>query len=270
MWTTLRSIISDNLTYSSQVWYLAGTDLKRNVHGTWLGYFWLIAKPLVYLVTFWFTLEIGLRVARSLADGVPYPIWLAAGLFPWMYMASMISSGSNVYKRYSYLVTKLRFPLSVISTFYSLSQMIVFALTLVILFIAMSLLKAPFTIYLVQIPILIIVMHLTFTIWSMLASPLAAISKDFHNLVKVMTMPLMWISGVFFDVSQIHISWIKTILAFNPVTFFCASFRASICDQYWIWRDPNSIYSFLVTLGVMFLLALIVQTRMRKQVPDVL
>lgn len=270
MWKTLRNIVRDNVSYHSQIWYLALTELKRSIHGTWLGYFWLIAKPMVYLFTFWFTLEIGLRVSRPLDDGVPYPIWLASGLFPWMYMSSMISAGSNVYKKYSYLVTKLQFPLSVISTFYSLAQMIVFGLTLVVLFIAMALLNVPFTIYLLQLPILIVLMHLTFTVWSMLASPLSAVSKDFHNLVKVSTMPLMWISGVFFDASQIHIAWIKSVLAFNPVTFFADSFRASICDQFWIWENPNAVFSFLATLFVMLLLALLVQTRMRKEVPDVL
>jgi len=270
VWSTLRNIIHDNVSYNSQVWYLARTELKRNVHGTWLSYFWLIAQPLVYLCTFWFTLEIGLRVGKNLADGVPYVVWLATGLFPWLYMSSMISAGSNVYKKYGYLVTKLRFPLSVISSFFSLSQVIVFTLTLVILFITMILLRVPFTVYLLQVPVLIVVMHVTFTVWSMMTSPLSAISKDFHNLVKVMTMPLMWVSGVIFDVSQIHIGWIRNVLAFNPITFFVTSFRASICDRYWIWEQPKSLFPFLGVFLVMLLLALGSQTRLKKEVPDVL
>lgn len=270
MWTTLRNIIRENTSYKSQIWYLARTDLKRSVHGTWLGYFWLIAKPIVYLCTFWFTLEIGLRVNRQVADGVPYPVWLATGLFPWLYMSSMISAGSNVYKKYGYLVTKLRFPLPVISTFFSLSQMIIFMMTLIVLFIAIVVLKVPFTIYLLQLPILVVLLHITFTIWSMMTSPLSAISKDFHNLLRVMTMPLMWISGVIYDVSRIHIEWLQKLMAFNPITFFASSFRASICDRYWIWERPNSVLSFLLTLSVMLLLALGIQTRLRKEIPDVL
>jgi len=270
VWKILRRIVSDNVSYNSQIWYLARTELKRSIHGTWLGYFWLIAKPIVYLVTFWFTLAIGLRVAKDTADGVPYPVWLAAGLFPWLYMSSMISSGSNVYKKYAYLVTKLRFPLPIISSFYSLSQMIIFALTLGVLFIAMGILRTSFTIYMLQLPFLVVLMHITFTVWSMMTSPLSAISKDFHNLVKVMTMPLMWISGVFFDLSQVHIKWVKDVLAFNPVSFFESSFRASICDRYWIWEQPKILYPFVVTLVVMSLASLAVQSRLRKDVPDVL
>jgi len=270
VWETLRTIVRDNVSYTSQIWYLARTELKRSVHGTWLGYFWLIAKPIVYLCTFWFTLEVGLRVSRQLPDGVPYPVWLATGLFPWLYMSTMISGGSNIYKKYNYLVTKLHFPLSVISSFYSLAQLIVFTLTLILLFVFMAILSVPFTLYFTQIPLLLLLMHITFTIWSMMTSPLSAISKDFHNLVKVMTMPLLWISGVFFDVSQVHLEWIKNLLAFNPVTFFTTSFRAAICDRYWIWNHPQLISPFLVTLLVMLLLTLGIQTKLRKEVPDVL
>lgn len=270
MWNMLLRIVRDNVTYNSQIWYLARTDLKRSIHGTWLGYFWLIAKPIVYLATFWFTLDVGLRVTKDLADGVPYPVWLATGLFPWLYMSSMISSGSNVYKKYGYLVTKLQFPLPVISSFYSLSQMIIFMLTLGVLFIAMILLKVPFTIYMLQLPVLIVLMHITFTVWSMMTSPLSAISKDFHNLVNVLTMPLMWISGVFFDLSQVNVTWIKDVLAYNPVSFFASSFRASICDRYWIWDQPKVLFPFCGTLLVMSVIALSIQARLRKEVPDVL
>ena len=266
----LQRIVRDNMSYNSQIWYLARTELKRTVHGTWLGYFWLIAKPIVYLCTFWFTLVIGLRVSRQLASGVPYQVWLAAGLFPWLYMSSMISTGSNVYKKYGYLVTKLQFPLPVISSLYSLSQMIIFSLTLGVIAVAMLILKVPFTIYLLQVPLLMILMHVTFTIWSMMTSPLSAISKDFHNLLKVMNMPLMWVSGVIFDVSKVNVEWVKDILAFNPITFFVSSFRASICDRYWIWEQPTNIYPFLGVSVVMLLMALGIQTRLRKEVPDVL
>jgi len=270
VWKTLCKIVRDNVTYRPQVWHLARTEIKKSVHGTWLGYFWLIAKPIVYLCTFWFTLTIGLRVGRQLDNGVPYPVWLATGLFPWMYMATMIRSGSNVYKRYSYLVTKLRFPLPVISTFFSIAQMMIFALTLVVLFIAMIVLKTPFTIYLLQLPFLVVLMHVTFTIWSMFSSPLSAVSKDFHNFVKVMTMPTFWVSGIFFDVSRVHIPWIQAVLAFNPVTFFASAYRAAVCDRYWIWDKPQMLLSYLATLVVLLLLALGVQTKLGKVVPDVI
>lgn len=270
MFQTLRSIIGDNWSYRGQIWYLAITDLKKSIHGTWLGWIWLLAKPIVYVCAFWFTLEIGLRVNKDLADGVSYVVWLAAGFFVWNYVSTMISSGSNVYRRYSYLVTKLQFPLPVISNFFSVAQVIIFVLTLGILSIAMVFTRTPFSIYLLQIPILIVVMHVTFTVWSLLASPLSAISKDFHNLVKVMSVPLMWLSGVFFDVSRINVPWVRIVLAFNPVTFFIQAFRAAICDRYWVWAHPGLYAPFLAIFIVMLLLALRIQSRLGKETADVI
>ncbi|MCL2470860.1 MAG: ABC transporter permease [Propionibacteriaceae bacterium] len=270
MLQTLRNISVDNWSYRNQVWYLAVTDLKKTIHGTWLGWIWLIARPIVYVCTFWFTLEIGLRVTKNLADGVPYVVWLATGFFVWNYISAMISSGSNVYKRYNYLITKMQFPLPVISSFFSVAQLIVFALTLGILTIAMIVTRTPFSIYLLQIPLLVLLLHFTFTMWSLMTSPLSAISKDFHNLVKVMTMPLMWLSGIFFDVSQIKYKLVRDVLAFNPVTFFVKSFRASICDRYWVWQHPGIYGPYLVSLTVLVVLALRIQSRLGKEIPDVI
>ena len=270
MLAALRALVSDNWTHRGQIWFLAVTELKKGVQGTWLGWVWLILKPVVFVAAFWFALEIGIKAGHSLPDGVHYVVWLAAGIFPWYYMSAMITQGSNVYRRYSYLVTKLKFPLPVISSFFSFAQLLIFLMTLGVLFLLMVIFRSPFTVYLVQLPLVIIFVYLTFTIFSVLTSPLSAVSKDFHNLLRVLNTPLFWLSGILFDVSQINIAWLQWVFAFNPVTFFASAFRASVTDSYWIWTEPLKIFPFLGVLVLLGVLALRVQSRLSREVPDVI
>jgi teichoic acid transport system permease protein len=269
MISTLRSIFRDNWEWRHQIWPLARTELHKEVQGTVLGWLWLVISPAIYVGVLWVGLAIGLRNG-SPRHGIPYVAYLTAGVIPWQFCVKMLTGGSNVYRRYSYLVNRLRFPIPVISTFFTLSKLAVFVLSLILVAVVMIVTGVGFSIYLLQLPILLLVMFLFWVTWSMMTSPLSAISKDFHNVIKAFSGPMFWISGVFFDISSIDSEIIKTILSFNPLAFFVSSGRACFVDNEWIWQRWDSVWPFLTVFGVMIILALAVQTRLASEVADVI
>ncbi|MCL1906809.1 MAG: ABC transporter permease [Propionibacteriaceae bacterium] len=269
MGRTLRDIFRDNWVWRTQIWQLAKTELQKQVRGAALGWVWLLITPAVYVFVFWFAISVGLRKG-DISGGVPFIVWLTVGLMPWFFMQNMLTSGSNVYTRYTYLVNRLRFPIPVISSFFAAANFLIFLLTQIIVLILIVLMKSPITIYALQAPIIAIVMYLFWTTWSMATSPLSAISRDFHNLIKAMSMPLFWLSGIIFNVTDIAIPWVQWVLAFNPVTFFATSFRAALCDQYWVWDKPQMLWPFVAVFTLMFILAIRVQYRLGPEVADVL
>ena len=268
MFRTLQSMIQDNWIWRGQIWRLAATELQKEVRGAVLGWVWLILTPAIYVSVFWFGLEIGLRTGGSV-NGLPYVLWLSLGIIPWFFMSAMISSGSDVYHQYPYLINKLRFPLSVISSFYGFARFIVFAITMVIVIVAVAFTHG-LSVYAVQTVFIAAMMYVFWTAWSMLVSPLSALSKDFHNLVKAMSTPLFWLSGTLFNVSKIKYEWIQWILAFNPITFFVTSFRAALCDHYWIWTSHRLLYPFLGIFVLTIIGAVLIQSRLGTEMADVL
>ncbi|MDR0489143.1 MAG: ABC transporter permease [Propionibacteriaceae bacterium] len=266
---TFRGIFRDNWVWRSQILRLAVTELQKQIRGAALGWIWLIVTPSVYVFVFWFALKLGLKEASS-ADEIPFIVWLTVGLVPWFFMSSMLTTGSNVYTRYSFLVNRMRFPIPVISSFFGVAEFLIFLISQIVVFIVIILSKVPFTIYALQLPVLAILMYFFWVVWSMLTSPLSAISRDFHNLIKALATPLFWLSGIIFDVGNIEITWLQVVMAFNPITFFVTSFRASLCDTYWVWDKPQLLLPFLGVFLVMFILAVSVQHRLGPEVPDVL
>jgi teichoic acid transport system permease protein len=269
MFATLRRIFRDNWEWRSQIWSLAVTEIQKQVRGAALGWIWLIITPSVYVAVFWFALAVGLRVGNPVEE-VPYLVWLTVGLIPWFFMTEMINGGSDVYRRYPYLVNRLRFPIPVISSFYAMAKFIIFLLTMIIVVAVMAVFRVQFSVYALQAPLLGVVMYLFWVTWSMWTSPLSALSKDFHNLIKAMSTPLFWVSGIIFNTSGIKNQVVQWVLAFNPVTFFAASFRASLVEKYWIWDNPRLLYPFLGVFLVMVIAALRVQSRLSSEIADVI
>lgn len=266
---TRNNFIEWGMKPVSRIIALAWFDIVKTIRGTALGWMWLFVKPSIYILAFWFALAFGLRAGTG--EGVSsYILWLAAGIIPWFAISDMLTKGCDVYSKYPYLVTRLKFSQIGISCFYCLSVAMI-QFILVTAFIAVCLIFGiHFEIYIVQLPFFIILMFSFFTIASVLFSQLSAVCKDIRNLVRTLVTPLFWFSGILFNVSELELCWAKTILLFNPVTFFASSYRAALCENYWIWENPRILFAFLIVFIVTLVLAYIVYKHWHKVVPDVL
>ncbi len=265
---TLKLILGENWLWRRQIANLALMDIKKTCRGAVLGWTWLFVKPIMYIAVFWFALELGLRAGGN--TEYPYIVWLSAGLIPWFFMQEMINTGSNVYRRYPFLVNRIAFPLSAISTFYALSQFIIFLMLVALMFVLCYAVGAPLTLYALQLIPVFLLMLAFWTAFSIMCSPLSAISKDFYNLLKALSTPLFWLSGIIFDVSNLPIEALHVALSFNPVTFFAEAVRASVCENYWLWERPDVLLPFLAVFALTCLFAVRCYGKLRRDVADVL
>lgn len=268
--STFGTILKDNWEWRGQVARLSLFELRKKSRGAVLSWAWFFIKPAMYIFCFWFALEIGLRVGSADPGAPPYILWLCAGIIPWFFMSDMINTGSDALHRYPYLVNKVKFPLSAVSSIYTGATMIVHFMLLIVLFGIYFVSGMVPDAYLLQVPVLVVLMFLFWDIFSILFSQLSAISKDFANLTKAFSTPVFWLSGVLFRVQNIDNPTIQTVLDYNPVTFFAKAYRAAFYDKYWIWDDPNACFGFAVVFLVTLVCMLAVYKRFNEEVADVL
>ena len=139
---------------------------------------------------------------------------------------------------------------------------------MIIIFIAMG---YPPDIYLIQLPIYMLFSFLFFTIFSLFASLLACMSKDFANLVKSLVTAVFWLSGIIWNIDTMKdIPWLKMLLKVNPVTYLVEGYRNCFIHKTWIWESPKTLIAFLVILLVLIAISIWVYKRLRKEIPDVL
>lgn len=270
--TTLSELGSCFTTGRSQVIGLAKKDLQKKTKRSALGWFWLFFQPAVYILCFWFALYLGIKAAKNGLSGGQYMLWLASGVIPWWFMRGSLNSGPTCINRYKYLVNRLKFPVALIPVFTQLSGFmfqIVLVLCLTVGYFASG---GQLTIYFLQLPLIMLLMFVFFVGFSMLTAPLVAISADVGNLIKALVTPIFWLSGIIFDTSNLDNSVVLTALKLDPVAFFATGYRKVLSgvNPGWIWDDPSFLLLGLAVIVVTVVLGVLVFSRLRRDLADVL
>lgn len=266
---TFKLIIDEHVTYRKQIFKLAKSDLIKTYRGSALGWAWAIVKPLVTIFVFWFAFSIGLRAGREV-DGYPYILWLISGFLPWFFMSEMITQGAACIRKNRHMVTKMKFPISTIPTFTSISKFVVHLVLLGIVVLIFCLFGYLPDIYYLQLPVYMLAMLLFFDFWSLFAGMLSALSKDFQNLVNAFTTAIFWMSGIIYNVNEINTHWIRVLLNFNPVTIVANGYRHVFIDKMWFFEDTLGMIGYFTVLVIMIIAAVWAFRKLYKEIPDVL
>lgn len=266
---TIREIVSDHVAYRKQIVKLAKADLVKTYRGSALGWAWALVKPVITIFVFWFAFTIGLRAGGDV-DGHPFFLWLIAGFVPWFYMQSMITGGAGCIRANSHLVTKMKFPVSVVPTFSSLSKLFVHAILVVIMIGIYAAFGYMPTLYYLNIIVYMLMMFIWFTIWGLFAGMLSAISRDFLNLVKALSQAIFWLSGIIYNVSTIDIPWIRSMLSYNPVTMIATGYRHAFINNIWFFEDLYMLKCYFIMLIAIIVGAIWAYRKLYKDIPDVL
>lgn len=265
----LKTIISEHLEWRGQVLKLAKADIIKTYSGAALGWAWALVRPTITIAVFWFAFTYGLRGGGAV-NGYPFALWMIPGFMAWFYMSDMLTQGAGAIRKYKYLVTKMKFPVSTIPTFVSVSKLAIHICLMIIVAIIFILAGHFPDIYWLQVFVYMFFMFMFWTAWGLFSSMLASMSKDFLNLVKSVSTAIFWLSGIMWDVNNIGISWIQTVLYFNPVTYIATGYRNCFIYKVWFWDEPLQLGIFIGMFIVMVILAVWAYKKLIKEIPDVL
>lgn len=163
-------------------------------------------------------------------------------MMPWFYMSDMLTQGTDSIRKYSYLVTRMKFPVATIPTFISISKLMVHVILLVISIVIFIIMGYSPDIYLLQLPFFILANFLFFTVFSLFSSLLSSMSKDFSNLIKSFITAIFWLSGIIWNVNTLQVEWLKKLLMLNPVTYIVEGYRNCFINKIWFWEQPDRIF----------------------------
>jgi len=74
------------------LYFFVWRDLKVRYKQTALGAAWALLQPLATMLVF--SVFFG-RLAKMPSDGIPYPLFVYAGLLPWMFFSNAVSGASQ-------------------------------------------------------------------------------------------------------------------------------------------------------------------------------
>ena len=260
------------MKFFSEIWQkwgllktLAMREIRQQYVGSTLGVVWQIITPLVLIAVFWVVFSVGFRVQP--ASGVPFAVWLTAGMAAWFVFSEIVSASVHCITGNPHLVKKVMFPvqaLPVVKVLTALSNHIIFLTILIVLILFNGL---PLHGYFFQGLYYFFCMTVLALAIGWMVAALNVFARDTARLVGVLLQVGMWATPILWDIKILPEPY-RSIFAMNPMHYVVQGYRDSFLYSTPLSsRSDETAIFWLITLTIL-LLGIFVFRRLRPQFAD--
>ena len=209
--------------YRELLLLLAWRDIKVRYKQTVLGASWAILQPLLNMLVFTLLFH---KFAHMPSEGLPYPLFVLAGLLPWTFFANAMGTSAQSLVGSAHLITRVYFPRLIVVLSSVLSGLLDLGITFLLMFglIAFYHVRLGWTLFLL--PFLVLITTLTaFGIGTGIAA-LTVAYRDFRYVVPFAVQVGMFITPVVYPISVIPHRW-RWLINLNPMAGLVEAYRSS-------------------------------------------
>jgi lipopolysaccharide transport system permease protein len=216
--------------YRELLLFLIWRDVKVKYKQAILGFAWAVLVPVLSMMIFTMIGKFA-GFTKQIEAGIPYSLWVFAGLVPWLFLQSGINNGGLSLLNQQNLLSKIYLPRLFIPTSTCGSALIDMMLSLVVFAVLMAINRFVPTAQIVYLPLLVLLAIVCSLGTSYLLSALTINYRDVRFLIPFLAQILMWLSAVMIP-DRIFGSYRKW-LALNPAYGIIAAFRSVILGTEW-------------------------------------
>jgi lipopolysaccharide transport system permease protein len=239
-------------------------DVKLRYKQTALGVLWVVLQPLVAALIF--AVIFG-RFANLPSDGVPYLLFVFAGLLPWNLFAGALQRAGNSLVGDSRLISKVYFPRMVIPMASASAVLIDFLVALVVMFGLLLLNAWPLTWNVLGLPALLAITLLLSVGFSLIISALNVYYRDFMYALPFAIQVMMYATPVVYSIDIVPEA-LQPIFALNPLVGVVEGFRWALLGTGTFPLLPVALS--LVTGVVLFVAGALIFQRVEQNFADVI
>ena len=209
--------------------FLVWRDISVRYKQTVLGVMWAVLQPVFTMVVF--TVIFG-RLAKMPSQGIPYPLFVYAGLLPWMFLATAVNSASQSLINQGALLTKIYLPRLFIPAASIGSALVDFAVSFAVLAALMAWYGTVPGWGALAIPALVALSVVTSLGVGLALAALTVTYRDFRYVIPFMIQAWMYLSPVIYPVDLVPTRW-QPFLAINPMVGVIDGFRSALFGVPW-------------------------------------
>lgn len=253
------------------VWQFARKDIVLRYRGSWLGLGWSVVTPLAMLgiYTLVFKHVFNTRWPAAKAEGMlDFALNLYAGLIVFNWAAEMLNRAPRLVLEQPNLVTKVVFPLPLL-TWSALLSTGFHALVGMLIWLAACLAYGygP-TLAWLALPVVALVMVPWLLALGWFLSGVGVYLRDVSLLVGLLVSGLMFLTPIFYPVEALP-DWLRPVAFFNPLTAPIEALRALVLSAHLI--VPWEALSISAGMGTLLcVLSLWIYRRLQTGFADVL
>lgn len=231
--------------YRELLWFLVWRDVLIRYKQTVIGVSWAVLQPVATMAIF--AVIFG-RLANIPSDGMPYPVFAFAALLPWNFFSQALSRSGTSLVGNSNLITKIYFPRLLIPIAASVSPLVDFLCSFVVLLVLMTFYKVIPGAALLLLPLFILLALLTSLALGLWLSALNVKYRDIGHTIPFLVQVWMYASPVAYSVTMVPEKW-RLLYSLNPMVGVIEGFRWALLGS----RQPD-FGVITVSAAVMLLL----------------
>lgn len=203
--------------YKELVMRLAKTDFKLRYHGSVLGYFWAILKPLLMFTILNFVFS---NIFNFRNSGTPYyPLELLTALLMFQFFSEGTMNGMASLVSKAQLVTKIYVPRWTIVLGSTVNALFIFGMNMVVLALFFILYhKIPSLSGILMFMIYSILLYVLIVAFSFLTSTLYVRFRDLITIWEVILSVLLYASPIIYPITMMP-EKIQNLMLVNPLAF---------------------------------------------------
>jgi teichoic acid transport system permease protein len=247
---------------------LAVNELIVRNKGSLLGFLWLWINPAIQIVIY--AVIFGQIRNNAPVEGVPFFFWIIPGYIIWHYISAVIVPSSRSIIGKMSIVTKMRFPVSVIPGTVVLSELYIHLMLLVTVMIILASAGYGPNIYWLYTLYYMFAAFCLLLALSIFNSALTSMIRDYQHIVYNVMRLLFFATPVIFPISSMSGNrFLDFFLKINPFAYLLEGYRDSFVfsrrtvflSTHWGW------YFWTVTL-LIYIVGCMIHYKMRKNLLD--
>jgi lipopolysaccharide transport system permease protein len=209
----------------SLLFQLVRRDFEKRFVGSAIGWVWGLIHPLVLLLSWTFVFSVCLRF--ELGPDAPtrnYPLYLFAGMLPWLLFSDAVLRSSTSLIDHSNLITKTVFPSEMVPISVYLSSVVSHAMALALLIVSIAVVENKFSIALVFLPVYLFLLGMFAVGLGWIVASLHVYVRDSAQMLSVVFTFWFWLTPIFIT-EDLYPENLRFLLAINPLAYVVRAYR---------------------------------------------
>lgn len=244
---------------------------KATYQSHYLGLVWQFLNPAIQIGIYYLVFGLGVNGGRSV-DGVPFIIWMLIGIIAWFFINGSVLGASNSIYRQVGMVSKMKFPVSVLPSVNISSNLVSYRWMMVLLVGAMFLGGVTPTLYWLQYVYYFICMIAFLFAFGILNSTITVLIRDYHIMLQSIMRLLFYLSGAIWNIQTMAQfqgkDLVVRLLELNPIFYIINGFRDTFLSRQWFWESPGSMIFFWSVVGLLLILGSHLHMKFRARFVD--
>lgn len=250
MFKSIRYVLKENVTNVYRIFSIAKYELVAEMRDSRFGLFWNFASPAIQVATYF--LVFGLGMSRGKQEGIPYLPWVVVGFCAWWFIQPCIVQGCSAIFSKTNVITKMKFPVSILPATVCFKELFNHCCMLVIAFVVLLLSGYRPSLYWLNIIYYGICAFVLVESLAMITAVLTMLWRDIKKLITSLMRMILYLSPVLWTAHFDNLPVLNFIMKLNPVYYVVQGYRDAIFFEKSIFAHPAMMAYFWIVVILMF------------------